>query len=164
MEIGENDIHPGSGLAIGRNPDQSNGIPPWRIILQYQRNYRVMDKSTIAGCVDEDTRGFLGKEWLELKDDNTALHTRHPFAEELKATTLLDNATNAAAQLAWLKTMYGVDRDVMQFGMPINEAPAIGSTLTLTLSKLGYQAGRDMIVIGRRDDFKPDMATLTVWG
>lgn len=164
MEIGENDIHPGSGLAIGRNPDQSNGIPPWRIVLQYQRNYRVMDKSSIAGCVGEEVRGFLGKEWRELKDDNTALQTRHPFAEELKVMTLLDKVADATTQLAWLKAMFGVDRDVMQFGMPMEAAPPIGSTVTLTLPKLGYQAGRDMIVIGRRDDFAPDLATLTAWG
>ena len=40
----------------------------------------------------------------------------------------------------------------------------LGATGTVTLNRLGYSGGRNMVVIGRREDPAKERVELTLWG
>ncbi|MCO5071147.1 MAG: hypothetical protein M9944_08075 [Rhizobiaceae bacterium] len=153
-----------NAAGITLNPDSANGVPPWRIVVQYQPVYRVLDKSNVAGCVDAETKAFLATEWREVADEDTALRALHPRSEELVFQTLLDKTADAQAYLAYLRALYGVDRVLTSIRVPYDEAAAIGSTVTLQIPRQFFATGRDMIVISREDDFGDDMVTMGLWG
>jgi hypothetical protein len=159
-----NDMASAAGASLDMNPDSENGVPPWRIIMQYQRLYRVLDKSSVAGCVDEATKAYLGTEWRELTDSDEALRIRHPRSEELRIETLLDKAADAQAELSRMRGLLGTDRYLFPIETPYPEAAPLGSTVTLRMPRLGFEEGRDMIVIDRSDDFGRDQSSMTLWG
>lgn len=164
-EITEYEIEEASGsLGFSRNPDTEKGLPCWRLVMAYRRIYQTMDDSGVAGCVDTDYRGYLAKEVRETKVEDLAIRTRHPLAPELRIETLLNVSTHAQAEAARRFALYGVDRDVLAFDVDVDVAPAIGSTITVTLPRLGYDDGRDMIVVGRTLNFADEKITIVAWG
>lgn len=166
--LGEADIHTDEGGSIGivANPDTDGGLPAWRIILRYQRNWQTQADGDLAGCVTVARRGFLANETREAKAENATVKVKHLLAPELTIDTLLVSAADAAAEASRRLALYSVRRDVIQFPVRRSDATlaVLGSTGTVTMQRLGYQAGRNMVVIGRREDPRSESVELTLWG
>jgi hypothetical protein len=168
FEIGKYDIHTdGEGsFGIVSNPDTVGGLPAFRINLTYGRNWQVQDDGGLAACVSADRRGFLAVDRRTIRVDNTALLTKHPLASELTIDTLLRNASEATVEANRRAGLYGTRRDVVTLSARRDDyaAAQLGATGTLKLNRLGYQAGRNMVVIGRREDPANERVDLTLWG
>lgn len=166
-ELTEYEIQQDGGvLGFSRNPDTDKGLPCWRLTLTWRRIYQTMDDSGVAGCVDADFRTFLAKETREIKVEDAAVKARHALAPELTIETLLNVAAHAQAEATRRFALYSAERDVPVFNVPVDEAPAIGSTVTVRLenARLGYGDGKAMVVIGRTLNLADESVNVAVWG
>lgn len=156
----------GGDISITANPDTDGGLPAWRVIVSYARVYQTQDGASVHGCVDDDFRGFVAKELRETKVESAAVRTRHPLSTEMRIETALTSITDAVSEAARRLTMYSVRRDLIHISIPAADAAAkiLGSTTKLTLPRFGYEAGRQMVVIGREDDLTNERVKLVLWG
>ncbi|HZY68403.1 MAG TPA: hypothetical protein VFE52_07430, partial [Devosia sp.] len=152
-------------LGLTQNPDTDGNLPASRIVLQYAKNWHVHGESEIGGCA-ASRQAFLRTEYRTAQAQNLTTLVKHPLAPEMKIQTLLVSEADAVAEAARRLTLYGVRRDVAVVQIPMEDAAAyvLNSTATLRLPRLGYQAGRNMVVIGRLDNFADETVELTLWG
>lgn len=153
-------------LGIIASDDTDGGLPAWRVILEYARNWTKQDDAVLGGCVDMPRRGFLAAENREEKAESTSVRERHLLAPELRISTLIVERAAAAAEVARRLALYSVRRDVLSFSMNHVDADAyrVGRTVTIRQPRFGYEAGRNMVVIGREENLRDYTVTLTVWG
>lgn len=153
-------------LGILASDDTDGGLAAWRVIVEYARNWTVQDDAVLGGCVDMARRGFLAAEIREEKAENAAVRTKHMLAPELRISTLIVEQAAALAEAARRFALYSVRRDVLTFDMNHVDADAyrVGRTVTIRQPRFGYEAGRNMVVIGREENLRDYTVTLTVWG
>jgi len=153
-------------IAFDQNPDTDSHLPAWRVITQYGRNYQTQDDGNLGACVSVERRGWLAREYREAKAENAAVQTKHLLAPEVTIETLMLSTADAAAEAARRLGLYGIRRDVLRFSLAARYAGAqvLNSTGTVTLGRLGYEAGRRVLVIGRREDPANEQVELTIWG
>lgn len=164
--ITDRDILEGDSIGLICNPDTDGGIPAWRVTLRYQPAFEVQADATLGQCVSVARRGAVSAPWREIKADAPAVRTKHLLAPELAIDTMLVNPADAAAEAARRLALYSVRRDVLT--LPIEhiaaDAYGLGATVQVKLDRFGYQAGRNMVVIGRNESLRDEQVTLTVWG
>lgn len=168
LELGKFDIHTDGDGSIGivANPDTDGGLPAFRVNLTYGRNWQVQDDAGLAQCVSAAQRAFLALDRRTVKAENLSLLTKHPLAPELTVDTLIVSEADAATEAARLLTLHGTRRDLVRgsarrgdvVSAPLNE------TISIKLNRLGYQAGRALRVIGRREDPANERVDLWLWG
>ena len=105
--------------------DGDRGVPPWKVAVQYARNFTVQS-SGVAGMigtgdiltaeatetplsVDRATR--LMMEYFSTSVSDTAVQTVHTLAPEISVKTVLNNKTDADAEALRLLNMRKVRRD-----------------------------------------------------
>lgn len=165
--ITANDLHSPLARVVPQN-DESHGLPTWRTIVRYQKNYAVQD-SGLAGVVTDARRGFLVKEWRESIVEDTAVKTAHLLAVETIVETLLSVAADAATEATRLQTLRGVLRHVYDCVVPIkNEVQDfstvdLGQVVTLQHPRYGLSAGVLCKVIGVMPNARQNRVTLRVW-
>ncbi|WP_173087380.1 hypothetical protein [Devosia sp. 1635] len=153
-------------LTLLCNPDTDRNLPAWRVVVRHTRIWDVQDAERVGQFLSDTRKAYLATEYREAKADNPAVLVRHPLAPELTVETLLVNAADAtAAATRWL-SLYGVRRDVIVIPVARENAGAmvLGSTGTVRFGRYGYDQGKPMVVIGRREDPANETVDLTVWG
>jgi hypothetical protein len=165
LEIGEGQIEARS-LRLLRVSDPGEGLPAWRVVLRHRRQWHQYQAGDVAEMLSADVRADLARDALDVIAEAPAVRSRHPLAPELTFDALLTDGTAAAAEAARRLALYSVRRDLVAVDVPAELAGAarLGLTVRLVLSRLGYQAGRDMVVIGRREQWRDGLVTLTLWG
>ena len=155
----------GGSIGIVANPDTDAGLPAWRVVLRHSKIYRTHSESEVGPCAAE-RRIALGSEYREVRAESAAVRTKHLLAPELTIETLLTNAADAASEAARRLALYSVRRDVLSFPVRRDDAVAavLGATGTVTMPRLSYQSGRNMVVIGRTEDPANERVVLTLWG
>lgn len=163
--LDENTILDGD-FAVIANPDTPQGVPAWRIVLRWGRNWTVETGEMLCPGIDEDLRSFAATEWRELKADDTAVLTKYPLAGELIVESFITDEADAAVELARLALLYGVPRDLIAAPATLADAASmdLDDTTTVTLDRFGWDAGKDFCVIAREDDLSANRAILTLWG
>ena len=153
-------------LGIVSSTDTDGGLPAWRIILEYGRNWQVQDDAVLGGCVTMERRGFLAAETREEKAENAAVRVKHLLSPEMRVSTFLVDRAAAVAETARWLALYSVRRDVLSFAMNHADADAFqtGQTVEIVLPRWGYENGRPMVVIGREESLRDYTVMLTVWG
>jgi len=182
--ITENDIRKGSLARVTLSRDDSKGLPTWRTIVRYQRNYTVQT-SGLAGSVEEPItmentsqspvldgsvgaarRGFLAHEWREAVDEDTAVKTAHLLAVETTVETLLQSASAAATEADRHQTLRGVLRHAYDLTVPDGEEFVtidLGQVVTLQHPRYGLSAGVLCRVLGVDPDGRGKDTTYRVW-
>ena len=161
-------------------PDETGGLPVWRVNVNYKRNYTVMGDADLAGVALADAE-FCKREWRTVYAQDTGVQTKFPNAIEITVNTLLIDATAAQTEANRLLVMYGVERSMFSLTVP-GEAirlqsqftapgatvfPAmfqIGSIVNITHARFNLAAGRDFIAVGVRENLDTDMYELVLWG
>jgi hypothetical protein len=153
-------------LTLFSNPDTQRNLPAWRVVVRHTRIWELQDAERVGQFLSDDRKGYLATEYREAKADNAAVLVRHPLAPELVIETLLVNAADAAAESARRLALYGTRRDVIVIPVARENASAmlLGSTGTVRFVRYGYDIGKPMVVIGRKEDPANETVDLTVWG
>jgi hypothetical protein len=163
LELFEFDI----GADIERRPARDNGIPAWRVVVNYARNWTVQN-SDIAGVVMPARRSFLGLANRSANSANPAVKVKYLLSDELAVDTLLATAADAQTEADRLEALYGVRRDI--FDVPVDARLLQKSPLffmdavRVTYSRFGLDAGKLFRVIGIRPELKDQKVTLSLWG
>lgn len=156
-------------VAFTPNPDTDGGVPTHRVVIKAARNWHVHNDSDVAGCVAASNPAratALRQEYIEAKAEDPGVQVKHLLARELVIETLIAYAADAQAEATRRLGLYGVQRKVIRVGATREEAAnaVLNSTGTVTFRGLGFEAGKNMVVIGREDDFQGERVTLTLWG
>ena len=163
LELLEFDI----GAEIERRPARDNGIPAWRVVVNYARNWTVQN-SDIAGSVTPARRSFLGLANRSANSVDATVKVKYLLSDELTADTLLATAAAAQTEADRLKGLYAVRRDI--FEVPV-DARLLQKTplffmdvVRVTYGRFGLDAGKLFRVIGIRPELKDQKVTLSLWG
>lgn len=156
-------------FGLEANPDTDGGLPARQVRIRWGRYWKVHSESEIAGCVAEDDparAAALAQEYREAVVSNAGVLAAHPLAPELSINTLLVNKADAETEVARRNGLYGVTRYVTSGTVPREDAVGmvLGATVTLAPDRLDLDGGRNMVVIGRQDNYAAETVTLTLWG
>lgn len=148
--------------------DPGRGIPAYRVIVRYKRNYSTLNGSEVATCVkdNEDYKAFLSTEWREAKAEDLTVKTKYSGAVEVKVDSCLTSLAAAQAEAARLLALYKVRRDRVSLTLWDGEADTVkpGDTVTVQVPRFGYDAGRALRVIGRNDKRAERVVELDLYG
>jgi len=152
-------------LRRGLVQDVGRGIPPFRTIVRYRRNYTVQDKALAQG-VSDSRRADLGKEF----DDETVLNSNvqidHLLSREQTFTSLIFNQDDARASAIRFQGLRGVKRNPFEFAVACkgNDGLDIGIGVEIFHDRFGLENGLRTVIIGYDPDPPNDTIKLTVWG
>lgn len=150
-----------SRLATGLG---TNGLPIKSIKASYDRLEST--QTNFAGVLQKATRERLKKQYREKNLVDSAATTRHKLAETLAWETLLRYESAVDALAAQLLSIIAVRRDVIELDALLHDIPAfaIGDTVNVVTKKLGYDAGKKLVLIGYTLDLKFGIVTLRLFG
>lgn len=146
--------------------DASRGLPTWRTIVRYGRNFAVQQQDLAAG-VSDARRAFLALEWREAKAEDAAVQTVHTLAAQTVEETLLSSASDAGTEATRRQTLRGVLRNrylVVVAFTDETKALDLGDIVTLQVPRYGLTAGVKFRIIGVEPDAAAETITFTVWG
>lgn len=149
--------------------DTDKGVPAYRVVLGYQKNYTVQDGREIAGTAATDVyRGFIAQEYRTVTDTDTAVQTAHLMAPQVEKDTLLTVEANAQTEATRLLTLYKTRRDRLNVRVHLDAATAalvdLGSVVSVTIPRYGYDSGKLFRVLGLQYDARINALDLTLWG
>jgi hypothetical protein len=162
-------------LATG---DEGSGVPVWKVILQYVRNWtvqtsslstdQVFAQSNVAGVVSDERRAWLNAEYRTATAQDGATLVKYPAAPEMTVETGLDGRNDAQTEAARLLALFGTRRDRFRIRVPAAKARGLGlgDVIRVTFPRFGLAAGKLFTVIGRTDVLSGDQDTtdLDIWG
>lgn len=153
-------------LQVVSSNDIGQGLPSYKTILHYQKNYVVMS-TDLAASVSTTTRVFLSNEWREKVSTDAAVQTRFLLALQSTVDSLLNSAANAATEVARVQTLRGVQRRLFELVVDFNDETQnvdLFDTLKVTHSRYNLSGGMYATVLGIADDGQGRERVLTVWG
>lgn len=165
-------LHPAiiSDCRLQRSRDAGGGLPVPRVTVRYGINWLPMDRSGVAGVVDEVRRAWLTQPDRVSAWEDETVTVRHPLAEEMERESLLVYEADAQAEAARLGALYGVPRRLYRLTLARPEAvrrlPAldIGVLVRLEWPRYGLESGGLFRVIGIESRPASDTLVLDVWG
>ena len=142
----------------------SNGIPIHGVKIQYDRVETV--QTTVAGSVAVGRRERLAHQYREKKLIDGPTKTRYLLSESITIESHLRKLADAIAVSTRLKDIGKVRRDVISILCDRSVLPtfAIGQTAQVKKLRLGYENGRNMVIIGFELDAKKDTLRLRCFG
>ena len=148
--------------------DPGRGVPVWRVVVRYKRNYTPLSGSEVAKCTqqNEDYKAYLATEWRERTAEDPAIKTKYKNAGELTIETCFTQPNDAFAEAVRLLSLYKVRRDRVKVVLWAERAAGIklNDTVTVQVPRFGYAAGRPMRVIGRDESRAENIVTLDLFG
>jgi len=145
--------------------DSGRGLPPWRSIVRYARNYVTQD-TDLAGGVTDARRAALRKEWREATAEDGTVQDAHPLAPEVIEDSLLADASEAAAEATRRQTLRGTERDVFEMIVELDDDTAAlepGDVIDVTHSRFSLSGGESLRLIGVEPDPKNKRMKLVAW-
>ena len=141
-------------------------MPVWKVTLRYRRHWAVQSGSELANCVATARRTELAQEWRTVTAENASVKTKNLLAAELTFDTLLVDEADAQAEAARLLALYGVRRDrlIVPIDTDLAAAADLGRTVTIMVNRWGYNAGRQMTVLGLTERASAGVSEIEVWG
>lgn len=142
----------------------SNGVPIYGCKMLCDRIETV--QTTVAGSVSRARRQRLAEQHRFKQSIDTATQTRHLLAQKIDIESYLRSKSDAATASARLKNIGKVRRDVVDIVCDRRVLPAftMGQTALAKKSRLGYDGGRKMVVVGYELNAKKELITLRCFG
>jgi hypothetical protein len=137
-----------------------NGLPYWRVVVKADP-IETVQTDTAATAVNA---ARFANQYRDAIYESASTKTRHPLADELVITSCLRSLTDAQTLADRLGALLSVRRDRLEVTARLTDPIEIGSVCTLTTPRLGYENGRDLIVVGFTLDAAKNRATLSLWG
>jgi hypothetical protein len=109
---------------------------------------------------------YLSTEYQEAVAQDESVKTAYPLAVELVFVTMLTQIEDAEALAADLLELFSTRRDRLTFPTFFNDGNIeLGLTVTVQLTnRLRFNAGKNMLVVSREDNYTQRIRVLTLWG
>jgi len=141
-----------------------NGLPVGRALVECDPIETT--QTELAGAVSDSRRARLAEAWREAEAEDTATLDRHPLADDVTITSRLATRAQGKALASRVLGLLSPRRDSVSVTARVQDASAlsIGDTVRTITPRLGYAAGRDLLVVGREIDTARNRLTLDLWG
>lgn len=141
-----------------------NGLPVYKVSCE--ADPIETEQGGLAGSVSAAHRSRMASQYRVESVESAAVKARHPLSNELTITTRLGDLSQAATVAARVLDLISVRRDRVSLDAQVDDAAEIvvGQTIRVLTPRLGYQQGRNMVVIGHRLDAEQNKITLDLWG
>lgn len=159
-----------SGQAVERlrGRGDEKGLPCWRTVLRYQRNYTVQQGADVFAAVAQTRRNRLAEEWLTVVAEDSAVQTKHPLSPEKQVYTLLDSAADAATEAARVNDQYKVKRDTLRVRVPAKQLRGtelrLGDVWALKAPRFDWAGGKPLRLTGVIHTYSANETILELWG
>lgn len=143
---------------------RSAGVPNWRAVVRFGRNYTVQAQP--AGSVAQARKAFLAQEYRQTAVEVVAVKAAWPSSEEVTFDAALVAEADAAAEATRRSALYSVRRILVDVEVPLSELGDqvdLGVVVALDHPRYGL-AGRLLRVIGLDAGVDSDTVKLTLWG
>lgn len=149
-----------------RTSDTDRGIPAWRMVLRYKKNYTVQTVD-LDNSITIDRLNALSQDYLVQTAEDSSIKTKYLLASELQRDSLIISQTQAATEATRLLNLYKVARDLYQVRVALDlteTLPDLNGVAQITLNRFGLDSGKLFRIIGIESDYASNRATLTLWG
>ena len=149
-----------------RTQDNDKGVPSYKVILSYKRNYTTQD-TDLAGSVTNDRRSFLRYQYQAVSATDASIQLQFLYAAEINRNTLLIDSTAAGTEATRLLNLYKVRRRIYQVRIALDvteHLPDLNDVANLTIARFGLDSGKLLRIIGISSNYATNRATLTLWG
>lgn len=142
----------------------SNGLPVGEVVVEADPIETT--QTDLAGAVSEDRRARLEKAVREAVAASAVTKARHPLADTLRIASRLGTRSQGQAVAGRVLGLLSPRRDSVNVEARVTAAPTLrlGDSIRIITPRLGYAAGRDFLVVGRKPDTSRNKLTLTLWG
>lgn len=148
--------------------DPGRGVPVWRVVSRYQRNWH--PQTTLATSIGALDRARWAREWATVEAHDDAVLARHPGAAELTVEVSGAGITFDAGNSEHIRrlTLFGAEREVVT--VEVEASPArlalldLGAVVELRVPRYGWAAGKLFVVTGIGTDLARGRIDLTLWG
>lgn len=145
--------------------DQNNGLPFWKIEINYRKNYTTQAESDLAGAAITNGRvEYTKREYRTEVAEDAAVKTTFKKAEVLTIDTLLANLSDAATEASRVLTLR---KELRAFWtLPTTETTIYnhGDTIEIVYPAFGMTNGQKFVILGYEIDFSTNEVTYTVFG
>jgi hypothetical protein len=141
-----------------------NGLPVGRVLVECDPIERTQD--SLAGGVSEARRARLSKAVREAEASDASTLSRHPLADDVQIASRLATRDQGKALASRILSLLSPRRDILTITARVQDAGGLvtGSTIRIVTPRLGYSAGRNLLVVGREIDTSRNRQTLELWG
>jgi hypothetical protein len=142
----------------------SNGLPVGRVTWQADRIETV--QADLAGAVTESRRARLANPYRDAVAVSAATLARHPLADAVTVASDLASRSHAQTTANDVLALLSPRRDRLTVVARVVDAGGlqIQQTVRVVTPRLGYTAGRNLLVVGREVDASRNRVSLTLWG
>jgi hypothetical protein len=154
------------GIEGAERRTRTQGIPTYKTIVRYARNYTPQD-SDLAAAVSDARRIFLAQEWREAQATDAAVQTVHLLAPQSVEESLLSLEANAQSEATRRQALRGVRRDMFLAKIPwTDETAPLDLVQIVELQHPRYRLGEHSLfrILGIKPDAKDRSLELTCWG
>lgn len=141
-----------------------NGLPIHKISLQADKVETV--QTDLVGGADPAHRARVAEEHRTVRAEAPDVKVRHPLSQDWELQSHFRSLDDAQAVADALLPLMSVRRDTVEVEVALLELEDVTALQTVKVvhRKLGYQNGRNMLIIGIVLDSERDTATLSLWG
>jgi hypothetical protein len=159
-----------------RAVDINNGIPPWRMVMNYCQNYTIQKDSDLKGDKTSGTdpvgglavRDIRAKQWRRVYVDDATIKNQFPNSKPFEFTSALVTQSDAQTEVNRRHAMYKSLRDTIKvtarFSTDVAGLLDLGVTVQVQCVDMGLSAGKLFTVCGINYDLMNYQVVLTLWG
>lgn len=140
--------------------DEGGGLPAKRCLLNWGKNYTVLNGTDIAGAALA-TVGFYEQEYrVAASTINTTTLTKHPLAQEINFTSQLTTQANSQTEVDRLGVLYKNEYFNVEISVQsvYSKNMQLGQTIALEDVRTFY--ARNYLLTGISNDYKTDFSKL----
>lgn len=149
-----------------RPSDTDRGLPAYKVILSYFKNYTVQTADLASG-VSEARRSVLKYAFAAGYATDATVQTQYLLASEINRDTLLVSSAAASTEATRVLNLYKTKRTMYQVAIALDVSehlPDLNDVVNLTLDRFGLDSGTLFRIIGISSSYAKNRATLTLWG
>lgn len=149
-----------------RPTDTDRGVPAFKVILSYLKNYTVQTGDIASGVTDA-RRNIIKYPNAAGYSEDATIKNQYLLAAEIDRTTLLVDATAAGTEATRLLNLYKIRRRMYQISIALDVTetlPDLNGVANITLNRFGLDSGGLFRIVGISSSYANNRATLTVWG
>ena len=133
----------GGAIQILQSGDPEGGRIVWRVTVRGQKNWRVAERSALAGSLTDERMAELTAEWRSVTAEDAAIKAIYPDATEISIDTALTSLADMQKQANELLAIYGKPQQWLRVypGEEFIRGVACGDVVSLTYPRYGLSLG-----------------------
>lgn len=144
----------------------SNGLPVYRVNLKYDEVQQT--QNDLAASVPDSTKSRVASKFRETKAEDLTVKTRHLLSDELTIETCIPTEAVAESSALSILDIVKSRRDFVTCTLRITpelaESIKISRVVNIQSYKLGYQLGKNFLILGFTLDARVSRVQLELFG